>query len=110
MEPISTGIAIGLVSNVIFKALCISTTVTVDILKKHFDNPPSDEILQQIASKAQELEIDDEWSPKRIERAIGADPSFLQMLSASNITSSTIINQHHTGTGDNVAGDKIVTG
>ncbi|MCK2124813.1 hypothetical protein [Pseudomonas sp. PNPG3] len=73
-----------------------------------------DVIASEVAEQLCKLGITDELSPIGIERRIEATPELLQLIQRINAnpavvapSSITTVNQHHSGSGDNVAGNKI---
>ncbi|MCE1058441.1 hypothetical protein LU646_11180 [Pseudomonas alloputida] len=73
-----------------------------------------DTVADQIAEQLSKLEITDEHSHIAIERKIDKVPEIRQLMEKINADISTVapstvttVNQNHSGTGDNVAGNKI---
>lgn len=74
-----------------------------------------DVVAEAVATELSKLEINDEMSELAIARRIEQSPEMAQLIREINATAEVSapsmiskVTQHHTGSGDNVAGNKII--
>ena len=67
-----------------------------------------DDIVNALSSKIESMPLDDEMSSKAIERRLSESTEINELLKSIPVQSVVNINQQHSGSGDNVGGNKIV--
>lgn len=100
----------ALLSGVVYDALKSGALITTDILKNKLKDWIVDEgVILRIKEEIENLEINDEMSEKAIERKFERSYNIIDICRELKPASSkSSINQYHTGSGDNVGGNKIV--
>jgi hypothetical protein len=107
MEPITTAI----LARGIYDFLQSGLSLTKDALKERLKKFINDEvIIDKLAGKIETLPLDDEMSPKAIERRLNECEEITAALKILPASSVVNITQTHSGTGDNVGGNKITNG
>lgn len=107
MEPITTAI----LARGIYDFLQSGLSLTKDALKERLKKFINDEvIIDKLAGKIETLPLDDEMSPKAIERRLNECEVITTTLKTLPASSVVNITQTHSGTGDNVGGNKITNG
>lgn len=105
MEPITTAILARGIYDLIQTGVSWSKGAIEEKLRTFI----SDEIKSaKLAEKLQNLEVDEDMSAKAIEKKIVLQPEIIDILQSIKPEETTLINQTHTGSGDNVGRDKIV--
>ena len=95
-------IAAGVIANAAFQILTTSAKVTASALKAKLTGwALSNSTLQELEAQFDRLGVDDEMSPKAIERAISASPELVDLLKNVKPGTSTVINQTINGDGTN---------
>ena len=107
MEPITTIILSGIIYD-----LC-KTTFTLhakDLREKLHDVLIDADVATELTENIMLLEINDDMSEKAIKTALEASPTVMEGLRKASISGGKqqVINQSHSGSGDNVGRDKIV--
>lgn len=91
----------AILSGIAFDIIKNGTVFTADILKKELRNWLVDnDTLQQLSEGLNSLDIDDEMSPKAIERRIDSHANLNGLL--SQVKANNTNTQIHNGIGDNV--------
>lgn len=107
MEFITTTILSGVIYDIFKKGMSITKDVLANNLKKWLID---DATLEKLAIKLQELNLNDEMSEKAIEREINSSNQIKELLSKISAHNVDIDIQIHSGTGDNIIGNKIING
>jgi hypothetical protein len=89
--------------------------ITTDMVREKLGRwITQDTVAAEVADQLNQLGITDEHSPIAIERRIDKSPELSQLIEKINANITTLasctittVNQHHSGSGDNVAGNKI---
>lgn len=105
----------AIISNAAYDIVKHGFLITAGKLKERLGRWINEDVVaEQVALQLAKLEITDEHSPVAIERRIDKSPEFGQLMQQINahiatVAPSTIttVNQTHSGSGDNVAGNKI---
>ncbi|HHJ1297421.1 MULTISPECIES: GapS6a family protein [Pseudomonas] len=105
----------AIISNAAYEIVRDGFLLTADKLKERLGRWISqDAVAAQVAEQLAKLEITDEHTPIAIERRIDKSQEFGQLIQQINAQVATVapstittVNQHHSGSGDNVAGHKI---
>jgi hypothetical protein len=107
MEEFLTG---AILSGIAYDIIKCGTMLTVDNLKERLKNWLIDDaVLLTMSNELNKLELTDEMSEKSIERKINSSSELQTLLeNIKPITESNVIIQHHSGSGDNVGGNKII--
>lgn len=105
MEFITTTILSGVIYDILKRGVFLTKDVLANNLKKWLID---DATLEKLAIKLQELNLNDEMSEKAIEREINSSNQIKELL--SKISTHNIDIQIHSGTGDNIIGNKIING
>lgn len=63
---------------------------------------------EKMEDQLNQLEITDELSQVVIERRLNKSSAITQLLAEIKRDSATVVTQYHSGTGDNVAGNKTI--
>lgn len=111
MDFISSAILSGAAYDIVKAGVLITADKVTEKLGRWITQ---DTVAAQVAAQLNQLGITDELSPIGIERRIDKSPELGQLIEQINahvatVAPSTIttVNQHHNGSGDNVAGNKI---
>ena len=105
MEFITTTILSGVIYDILKRGVFLTKDVLANNLKKWLID---DATLEKLAIKLQELNLNDEMSEKAIEREINSSNQIKELL--NKISTHNIDIQIHSGTGDNIIGNKIING
>ncbi len=111
MDFITSTIISGAVYDIIKHGLVITADTVKEKLGRWITQ---DAIAAEVAEQLSTLGITDELSPVGIERRVDANPELCQLIERINLnlavsapSTITTVNQTHSGSGDNVAGNKI---
>ncbi|PXZ03713.1 hypothetical protein DKK70_15960 [Gilliamella apicola] len=107
MEFITTTILSGVIYDILKRGVFLTKDVLANNLKKWLID---DATLEKLAIKLQELNLNDEMSEKAIEREINSSNQIKELLSKISAHNVDIDIQIHSGTGDNIIGNKIING
>lgn len=107
MEFITTTILSGVIYDIFKKGMLITKDVLANNLKKWLMD---DDTLEKLTVKLQALNLNDEMSEKAIEREINSSNEIKELLSKISAHNVDINIQIHSGTGDNIIGNKIING
>ena len=105
MEFITAAILSGITYDILKSQACITATSLKEKLKGWIVD---ETIATKLESQLQTLELTTDMSESAIERKINESASILELLKEIKASNTTII-QHHSGKGDNVGRDKIVS-
>lgn len=108
-------ITTGVIASAVYDMLKQGIQLTAGALKERFGKWIKEDVLSEtLASELEQLNINEDLSELAINRKLESSlllPSLLQRINATaeSITTSTItsVTQTHSGSGDNVAGNKI---
>lgn len=104
MEFLSSTILSGLVYDMLKHQVSITATAIKEKLKAWvFDEA----VVPALVEEIEKLSLNDEMSEKAIERKLLESSKIQQILSSIKPNNTTIIMQNHSGTGDNIGGNKI---
>ena len=96
-----------LLSGFIYDMLKHQLSLTADNIKKRLqDWVVDDSVANAIEKELCKLQLSDELSESAIEKRIGASGELTTLMTAIKPNLNTTIVQSHSGTGDNIAGDK----
>lgn len=104
MEFLSSVILSGFVYDMLKHQVSITATSIKEKLK---DWVVDDAVAPALAEEIEKLSLNDEMSEKAIERKLLDSAEIQQILSSIKPNNTTVIIQSHSGTGDNVGGNKI---
>lgn len=107
MEFITTTILSGVIYDILKRGVFLTKDVLANNLKKWLMD---DTTLEKLTVKLQELNLNDEMSEKAIEREINSSNGIKELLSKISAHNVDIDIQIHSGTGDNIIGNKIING
>lgn len=107
MEFITTTILSGVIYDILKRGVFLTKDVLANNLKKWLID---DATLEKLAIKLQELNLNDEMSEKAIEREINSSNQIKELLTKISAHNVDIDIQIHSGTGDNIIGNKIING
>ena len=107
MEFITTTILSGVIYDILKRGVFLTKDVLANNLKKWLID---DTTLEKLTVKLQELNLNDEMSEKAIEREINSSNEIKELLSKISAHNVDINIQIHSGTGDNIIGNKIING
>ena len=107
MEFITTTILSGVIYDILKRGVFLTKDVLANNLKKWLMD---DATLEKLTVKLQELNLNDEMSEKAIEREINSSNGIKELLSKISAHNVDIDIQIHSGTGDNIIGNKIING
>ncbi|ECK7470231.1 hypothetical protein FRN24_18235 [Salmonella enterica subsp. enterica] len=97
-----------ILSGFIYDMLKHQVSITATSLKERLKNWVIDEaVAPALAEEIEKLSLNDEMSEKAIERKLLDSGEIQQILSSIKSNNTTLIMQNHSGTGDNVGGNKI---
>ncbi len=101
-----------ILSGVLYDCLKHGTYVTASKLKEKFQGwIIDDQLATKLESQVTALKLNDEMSEKAITKHIEASLELNRLLREIRpVAQASVINQVHNGTGDNIAGDKIIKG
>lgn len=68
----------------------------------------NNEKLELLASEIEELRLNDEMSEKAILKKLEASQTIRELTAQIELKTQINISQHHSGKGDNIAGDKVI--
>lgn len=105
MEAITTAILARGIYDLLQAGISFSKNTIKEKLKNLILD---DEIVNSLSSKIESMQFDDEMSSKAIERRLNESPEINELLKSIPAQSVVNINQQHSGSGDNVGGNKIV--
>jgi len=99
----------AVVSGIVYDMLKHSVSIQAENLKERLKGWILDEAAtKKLVAELESLDLTDELSESAIEKRINNSPKLLELISSIKKESVVInINQNHSGTGDNVARDKI---
>lgn len=98
-----------ILSGVVYDLIKHQVQVTAESLKDKLRDWVIDEaVAPALATELEKLELNDEMSEKAIERQISESKDIQSILSNIAPNTTNVIIQHHSGTGDNVGGNKII--
>ncbi|WP_210504844.1 GapS6a family protein [Pantoea ananatis] len=107
MEPLTTAI----LARGIYDLLQSGVAFTKDMIKEKLKQFIADQIVvNELADKIETLPLDDEMSHKAIERRLNESEEIIATLKSVPASSVVNITQTHSGTGDNVGGNKVING
>ena len=99
----------AILSGLAYDMVCASINFTGDTIKTKFKGwLIDDDIASSIADELIKLELNEDHSPKLIEKKINSSNKFLPLLKKVKSNQVLNINQSHSGTGDNIGRDKII--
>lgn len=104
MEFLSSVILSGIVYDMLKHQVSITATSIKEKLK---DWVVDEAVAPALAEEIEKLSLNDEMSEKAIERKLLDSGEIQQILSSIKPNNTTVIMQNHSGTGDNVGGNKI---
>lgn len=107
MEFITTTILSGVIYDILKRGVFLTKDVLANNLKKWLMD---DTTLEKLTVKLQALNLNDEMSEKAIEREIKSSNEIKELLSKISAHNVDIDIQIHSGTGDNIIGNKIING
>ena len=103
MDLFTTSLLSGLIYDLVKRGL----TITAKSIKQHAKEWIIDDVLSEsIEAEMKKLKISDEMSEVAIERRIKESANLMALIDKIKPNSNTTIILTHSGTGDNVAGDK----
>lgn len=105
MEFLSAAILSGFVYDMLKHSVSITTTSIKEKLKGWIVD---EAVAPALAEEIEKLSLNDEMSEKAIERKLLDSCEIQQILSSIQPNNTTVITQNHSGTGDNVGGNKII--
>jgi len=105
MEPITTAILARGIYDLIQTGFSFSKNTIKEKIKTWIKD---DDVADSLSNKIEELPLTDEMSPIAIQRRFDEIPEIKELLSSLPAQSVVNINQQHSGSGDNVGGNKIV--
>ena len=105
MDFISAALLSGVVYDTLKTGVSITSGIIKDKLKEWLIN---EEVCKAITKEIQKLELTDEMSESAIEKRINNSPELQSILSEIKRDPNKVTNQYHSGSGDNVAGNKII--
>ncbi|HIF9499005.1 hypothetical protein WAX88_21225 (plasmid) [Photobacterium damselae subsp. damselae] len=98
----------AILSGFVYDMLKHQVSVTATSIKEKLKGWVIDEaVASALAEKIEKLSLNDEMSEKVIERKLSESNEIQQILSSIKPNSTTVVIQNHSGTGDNVGGNKI---
>ncbi|GKX60347.1 GapS6a family protein [Leminorella grimontii] len=98
-----------ILSGVIYDIFKYQVTITKDILAKKLRNWLIDDItLENLTNKIKELDLNSELSEKAIEKRINTSDEIISLM--KTVSANKVIIQTHSGTGDNIGGNKNIYG
>lgn len=104
MEFLSTVV----LSGIVYDMLKCSVSITAASIKDKLKDWVIDEAVAPVlAEEIEKLSLNDEMSEKVIERKLLDSIEIQQILSSIKPNNTTVIMQNHSGTGDNIGGNKI---
>ena len=107
MEPITTAI----LARGIYELLQSGITWSKDALKERLQTIIANEVkAEQLAQNLQTLDVNRDMSESAIEKKIAVSTDITEILKKVTDKDIVSIDQHHTGSGDNVGRDKIIKG
>lgn len=104
MEFLSSVILSGFVYDMLKHQISITATSIKEKLK---DWIVDEAVAPALAEEIEKLSLNDEMSEKTIERKLLNSGEIQKILSSIKPNNTTVITQNHSGTGDNVGGNKI---
>lgn len=100
-----------ILSGIAYDMIKCGVLLSTDNLKEHLKNwIINDSELVVISNELNKLELNDEMSETAIEKRINNSELRLLLETIKPVHENNIINQYHSGTGDNVGRDKIING
>lgn len=105
MEAITTAILARGIYDLLQAGISFSKNAIKEKLKNLILD---DDIVNSLSSKIESMSLDDEMSHKAIERRLNESPEVCELLKSIPAQSVVNINQQHSGSGDNVGGNKII--
>jgi Na+-translocating ferredoxin:NAD+ oxidoreductase RnfG subunit len=98
-----------ILSGVVYDLIKHQVQVTAESLKEKLRDWVIDEaVAPTLATEIEKLELNDEMSEKAIERQISESTDIQSILSNIVPNTTNVVIQHHSGTGDNIGGNKII--
>lgn len=112
MDPITTGI----IASATYDILKNGLKLRAQILKEHLGQWLKEDIVAEaVAEELRKIDINDEMSETAISRRLERSPGIIRLIDDINVQSEAFapsainnVQQTHSGSGDNVAGNKIV--
>lgn len=104
MEFLSSTILSGFVYDMLKHQISITATSIKEKLK---DWVVDEAVAPVLAEEIEKLSLNDEMSEKAIERKLSESGKIQQILASIKPNNTTVIMQNHSGTGDNIGGNKI---
>ncbi|MEZ8059558.1 GapS6a family protein [Vibrio splendidus] len=96
-------------SGVVYDLIKHQIQITASSLKEKLKDWVVDEaVTPALAVELEKLKLNDEMSEKAIERQIAESKHIQTILSNIVPNTTNVIVQHHSGTGDNVGGNKTI--
>lgn len=105
MDIITSAVVSGILYDMIKHKVALTAKNLKDRLKGWLVD---DVVAESLEVKLKNLGLNDELSESAIDRRILGNQDLMVLLSKIEASPQTVINQYHSGTGDNVAGNKIV--
>ncbi|EFG6858449.1 hypothetical protein OM222_003820 [Escherichia coli] len=98
----------AILSGIVYDMLKHHVSITATSIKEKLKNWVIDEaIAPALAKELEKLSLNDEMSEIAIERKLLDSSEIQKILSSIKPHAATVIIQNHSGTGDNIGGNKI---
>lgn len=98
-----------ILSGVVYDLIKHQVQVTAESLKEKLRDWVIDEaVAPALTIELEKLELNDEMSEKAIERQISESKDIQSILSNIVPNTTNVVIQQHSGTGDNIGGNKII--
>lgn len=98
----------SILSGILYDMLKHQTSLTADNIKQKLRNWLVDDILAaKLENELQKLQLSDSMSETAITKSLTNSSTVAALMKEIKPAKETIITQTHTGTGDNIAGNKI---
>lgn len=99
----------AVLSGIVYDLIKHQVQITAESLKDKLRGWVVDEaVAPALAVELERLELNDEMSEKAIERQIAESKDIQSILHNIVPNTTNVIIQHHSGTGDNIGGNKII--
>lgn len=97
----------SILSGIAYDMVCTGIKFTTSTIKEQFKEWVIDDaIASVIAEELTKLELNEDHSPKLIEKQLNNSPELLSLL--EKIKPTQVINQTSYGSGDNIGRDKVI--
>lgn len=98
----------AILSGIVYDMLKHHVSITATSIKEKLKNWVVDEaVAPALAKELEKLSLNDEMSEIAIERKLLDSSEIQKILSSIKPLAATVIIQNHSGTGDNIGGNKI---